>query len=52
MQSLYRPGEAFGFQDFEAPRISRKASQGGDKLVSPMHWPPLPPGDISGTHFC
>ena len=22
------------------------------KIVSPMHRPPLPPGNISGTHFC
>jgi len=24
----------------------------GDKVVSPTHWPPLPPGNIPGTHFC
>jgi hypothetical protein len=22
------------------------------KVVSPTHWPPLPPGNIPGTHFC
>jgi len=25
----------------------------GSKVVSPAHWPPLPPpGNIPGTHFC
>jgi hypothetical protein len=24
----------------------------GGKVVSPTHWPPLPPGSIPGTHFC
>jgi hypothetical protein len=36
---LYRTG-----QDLRAP--------GGCKVVSPTHWPPLPPGNIPGTHFC
>jgi hypothetical protein len=22
------------------------------KVVSLMHWPPLPPGNTPGTHFC
>jgi hypothetical protein len=47
-QSLYRPGQAvrapggWGFQS---------AHKGG-KVGSPTHRPPLPPGDIPGTHFC
>jgi hypothetical protein len=24
----------------------------GGKVVSPMHWPPLPPENIPGPHFC
>jgi len=24
----------------------------GGKVVSPTHRPPLPPGNIPGTHFC
>jgi len=24
----------------------------GGKVVSPTHWPPLPPGNAPGTHFC
>jgi hypothetical protein len=32
--------------------ISRQLSQEGRKVVSPMHWPPVPPGNIPGTHFC
>jgi len=26
--------------------------QDGGKVVSLMHWPPLPPGNTPGTHFC
>jgi hypothetical protein len=27
-------------------------AQDGGKVVSPMHQPPLPPGNAPGTHFC
>jgi hypothetical protein len=27
-------------------------AQDGGKVVSLMHWPPLPPGNTPGTHFC
>jgi len=30
-------------QDVEAPRISRKSEHEEGKVVSPRHWPPLPP---------
>ena len=40
-----------GFQEVEAPRISRQSAHEGDK-VSPTHRPPLPPGNILGTHLC
>ena len=28
-----------------------KMAQDGGKVVSLMHWPPLPPGNAPGTHF-
>jgi len=27
-------------------------AQDGDKVVSLTHRPPLPPGNVPGTHFC
>ena len=27
-------------------------AQDGGKVVSLTHWPPLPPGNASGTHLC
>jgi hypothetical protein len=47
--SLDRPS---GFQEVEAPRISRQSAHEGGKVVSPTHRPPLPPGDIRCTHPC
>jgi hypothetical protein len=38
-------------QEFD-PRISRQLGNEGDKVVSPVHRPPLPPGGTSDTHFC
>jgi len=40
-----------GLQEVEAPRISRHSAHEGGKVVSHMHWSPLPPGDFPGTHF-
>jgi len=34
------------FPDFET------TAQGGGKVVSLPHRPPLPPGNAPGTHFC
>jgi hypothetical protein len=48
-QSLYR---SLGLQEFEAPRISRHSVHKGCKVVSPMHRPPLSPGEIPGATFC
>jgi len=33
-------------------QISRQLAHEGDKVVSPMHWLPLPPGNIPGPYFC
>jgi hypothetical protein len=33
------------------PHVGQSAHEGG-KVVSPTHRPPLPPGNIPGTHFC
>jgi len=33
-------------------QISRQSAHEGGKVVTPTHRPPLPPGNIPGTHFC
>ena len=33
-------------------QISRQSAHEGGKVVSHMHRPPLPPGNIPGTRFC
>ena len=33
-------------------QISRQWAHEGGKVVSPTHWPPLPPGNIPSSHFC
>jgi len=52
--------KAIPLQTWIGPDGSRKLSfpdiittaQDGGKVVSLTHRPPLPPGNISGTHFC
>jgi hypothetical protein len=41
--------QPLGLQVAEAPRISRQPAHQGGKVVSPVHWLPLLPGDIPGT---
>jgi hypothetical protein len=33
-------------------QISTQSTHEGGKVVNPTHRPPLPPGNIPGTHFC
>jgi len=53
-------GKSVPLQTWSGPEASRKLSfpdfmttaQDSGKTVSPMHRPPLPPGNTAGTHFC
>ena len=53
-------GKAVPLQAWSGPEVSRKlwfpafmtTAQDGGKVVSLTHRPPLPPGNIPGTHLC
>jgi len=53
-------GKAAPLQSRSGPEGSRKlkfpdfmtTAQGGGKVVSLTHRPPLPPGNTRGTYFC
>jgi len=51
-------GKAIPLQAWTGPEDSRRlrlpdfTTHEGGKVVSPTHRPPLPPGNIPGTHFC
>jgi len=53
-------GKAVPLQAWTGPEGSMKlrfpyfmtTTQDGGKVVILRHWPPLPPGNTPGTHFC
>jgi hypothetical protein len=58
--TVLRKDKAVPLQAWSGPEGSRNlrfpdfmiTAQDDGKVVSPTHWPHLPPGNSPGTHFC
>ena len=58
--TIISQGKSVPLQSWSGPEGSRKLGfpdymttvQDGGKVISLMHWPPLPPGNAPGTLFC
>jgi len=51
-QFHYRTGQVFWLPGGSGTQISGQSAHKGGKVISPMHRPPLPTGNIPATHFC